>query len=154
MVDDLDLARLERQLGRPPIPPVRVACRCAAGWPVVVEQPERGPDGEPFPTAFWLSCPGLVKAVSRLEGAGGVRALEDRLEAEPELAAAFDAAMARHRALRPEQGLGIGGVRADRAVKCLHAHVAFALAAPPHPAGEDVLRAAGGIPAACCMGDA
>lgn len=154
MVDDLDLARLERQLGRPPIPPVRVACRCAAGWPVVVEQPERGPDGEPFPTAFWLSCPGLVKAVSRLEGAGGVRALEQRLEAEPELAAAFVEATARHRALRPEQGLGIGGVRADRAVKCLHAHVAFALAAPPHPSGDDVLRAAGGIPAVCCMGDA
>ena len=154
MVDDQDLARLERQLGRPPIPPVRVACRCTAGWPVVVEQPERGPDGEPFPTAFWLSCPGLVKAVSRLEGAGGVRALEERLADDPALAAAFDGAMERHRALRPEQGLGIGGVRAPRAVKCLHAHVAFALAAPPHPAGDDVLRAAGGVPALCCMEEA
>lgn len=111
----------------------------------------RAPDGEPFPTAFWLSCPGLVKAVSRLEGAGGVRALERRLEVETELAEAFDAATERHRALRPAYGLGIGGVRAPRAVKCLHAHVAFALAAPPHPAGEDVLRAAGGIPASCCM---
>ena len=151
MVDDLDLARLERQLGRTPIPPVRVACRCAAGWPVVVEQPVRAPDGEPFPTAFWLSCPGLVKAVSRLEGAGGVRALERRLDEDPELAAAFDAAMERHRELRPEYGLGIGGVRSARAVKCLHAHVAFALASPPHPAGDDVLRAAGGIPTACCM---
>jgi len=151
VVDDLDLARLERQLGRTPIPPVRVACRCAAGWPVVVEQPVRAPDGEPFPTAFWLSCPGLVKAVSRLEGAGGVRALERRLDEDPELAAAFDAAMERHRELRPEYGLGIGGVRSARAVKCLHAHVAFALAAPPHPAGDDVLRAAGGIPTACCM---
>ena len=80
---------VERQLGRPPIPPVRVACRCTAGWPVVVEQPERGPDGEPFPTAFWLSCPGLVKAVSRIEGAGGVRALEERLADDLALAAAF-----------------------------------------------------------------
>jgi hypothetical protein len=151
VVDDADLARLERQLGRTPIPPVRVVCRCAAGWPVVVEQPGRAPDGEPFPTAFWLSCPGLVRAVSRLEGAGGVRALEERLAADPALAASFDAAMGRHRALRPEHGLGIGGVRNPRAVKCLHAHVAFALACPPHPAGDAALAEAGGIPATCCM---
>ncbi|MGA0123210.1 MAG: DUF501 domain-containing protein [Gaiellales bacterium] len=151
MIDVADLARLERQLGRAPIPPVRVACRCASGWPVVVEQPERTPAGEPFPTAFWLSCPGLVQAVSRLEGAGGVRALERRLAAEPELAASFDAAMERHRALRPAYGLGIGGVRNPRAVKCLHAHVAFALACPPHPAGAAVLAEAGGIPSTCCM---
>ncbi len=153
MVDDADLTRLERQLGRTPIPPVRVACRCAAGWPVVVEQPAHAPDGEPFPTAFWLCCPGLVRAVSRLEGAGGVRALEEQLASDPALAAAFDAAVERHRALRPEHALGIGGVRNPRAVKCLHAHVAFALACPPHPAGDAVLAAAGGIPVACCMED-
>jgi len=146
-----DLARLERQLGRSPIPPVRVVSRCGAGWPVVVEQPPAAPDGEPFPTAFWLSCPGLVRAVSRIEAEGGVRALERRLGEDPDLAAAFDAAQARHRALRPGFALGIGGVRAPRAVKCLHAHVAFALGAPPHPAGDDVLAAAGGIPARCCM---
>ena len=151
MIDDGDLAHLEEQLGRAPHPPLRVACRCGAGRPVVVEQPAATADGEPFPTAFWLCCPGLVRAVSRLEGAGGVRELEERIAGDPALAAQLDDAQERHRRLRPEHGLGIGGVRNARAVKCLHAHVAFALGAPPYPLGEEVLAAAGGIPTTCCM---
>lgn len=147
MPDADDLVLLEEQLGRSPFPPARVVCRCAAGRPVVVEQPPQTPDGRPFPTAFWLCCPALIHAVSVLEGAGGVRALEQRIAAEPELAAAFDAAQERHHALR---GLGIGGVRNPRAVKCLHAHVAFALA-EPHPVGDALLVAAGGVPERCCM---
>jgi uncharacterized protein len=147
--DAADLAHLEEQLGRTPYPPARVACRCAAGRPVVVEQPPATPDGTPFPTAFWLCCPGLIHAVAVLEAAGGVRALEERIAADADLAAAFDEAQARHGALR--DGLGIGGVRNPRAVKCLHAHVAFALGAPPYPIGEALLAEAGGVPAACCM---
>ena len=46
---------------------------------VVVEQPPATPDGQPFPTAYWLCCPGLIRAVSVLEGEGGVRALEDEI---------------------------------------------------------------------------
>ena len=53
--------------------------------------------------------------------------------------------------MRPEYRLGIGGVRSERAVKCLHAHVAFALANPPYPIGAAVLADAGGIPTTCCM---
>lgn len=151
MIDAADLAHLEEQLGRPPYPPLRVACRCAAGRPVVVEQPPTTPDGAPFPTAFWLCCPGLIHAVSVLEGDGGVRALEERIAADPALAASLEEAQARHRALRPEHGLGIGGVRNPHAVKCLHAHVAFALAAPPYAIGEELLAAAGGVPTTCCM---
>ena len=86
-----------------------------------------------------------------LESAGGVRALEERIEADEELAGVFDDAMERHRALRPEYRLGIGGVRSERAVKCLHAHVAFGLAEPPYAIGEELLAAAGGIPTTCCM---
>jgi len=151
VIDVSDLARLEQQLGRAPYPPTRVACRCSAGWPVVVEQPSVTPDGTPFPTVYWLSCPGLIAAVSVLESAGGVKALEARLKDDVELAAVFDLAMDRHRYLRPEYQLGIGGVRASRGVKCLHAHVAFALAAPPYAIGDQLLAAAGGLPATCCM---
>jgi len=122
-----------------------------AGWPVVVEQPPVTPDGTPFPTAYWLSCPGLVHAVGVLEGEGGVKALEERLANDPELAVGFDEAMERHRQLRPQFGLGIGGVRSERGVKCLHAHVAFALAAPPYAIGEVLLAEAGGLPTRCCM---
>ena len=145
------MAFLEQQLGRVPYPPAAVPCRCSAGRPVVVEQPATTPDGEPFPTAFWLCCPGLIHAVSVLESVGGVRLLEERIATEADVAADFDAARERHRALRPEYGLGIGGVRSARAVKCLHAHVAFALACPPYAIGEALLVEAGGIPTTCCM---
>ncbi len=117
----------------------------------MVEQPATTPDGTPFPTAYWLACPRLIRAVADLESAGGVRALEQRLADDEDLAAAFDEAFARHQALRPEFRLGIGGVRAARRVKCLHAHVAFALAAPPYLVGEEILLAAGGVPTVCCM---
>ena len=149
MSDAADLAFLEEQLGRTPYPPARVVCRCPAGRPVAVEQPPTTPDGAPFPTTFWLTCPGLIHAVSVLEGAGGVHALEEQVAADADLATALDAAQARHAAMR--DGLGIGGVRNLRAVKCLHAHVAFALGAPPYPIGEALLAEAGGIPATCCM---
>ena len=151
MIADIDLMHLEEQLGRPPYPPARIVCRCSAGRPVVVEQPATTPDGEPFPTAYWLCCPGLIRSVSDLESAGGVRALEERIAEDEEMAAVFDEARERHRALRPEYALGIGGVRSERAVKCLHAHVAFALAAPPYAIGATLLAEAGGIPTTCCM---
>jgi hypothetical protein len=148
--DDMQL--LERQLGRPPLPVTRVVGRCADGWPVAVEQAPRTPAGAPFPTTFWLSCPGLVRAVGRLEADGGVAALERRLEVDREAAADYDAARRRQVALRPGLGdLGVGGVRAPRAVKCLHAHAAFALGSPPYALGEEIIAAAGGVPSPCCM---
>jgi hypothetical protein len=148
---DADL--VERQLGRPPLPFRRVAARCGAGRPIVIEQPPTTPAGEPFPTTYWLSCPGLVAAIGRLESAGGVAALERRLAEEPELRASFAAGRRRQIALRPDGApLGIGGTRRERAVKCLHAHAAFALATGDYPVGAAIVAAAGGIPEPCCMG--
>ena len=50
--------------------------------------------------------------------------------------------------------LGIGGTRRELAVKCLHAHAAFALGAGGYPIGDEIVAAAGGIPDPCCMEDA
>ena len=50
----------------------RVAVRCPFGRPAVTEQAPFDDNGEPFPTTFWLTCPHLVAAISRLEAAGGV----------------------------------------------------------------------------------
>jgi hypothetical protein len=148
-----DVDTVRTQLGREPLPFVAVVARCEAGRPVAVEQPPRLPDGRPFPTTFWLTCPGLARRIAELESAGGVAALERRLRDEPVLAAAFADGRRRQIALRPELGpLGIGGTRAAGAVKCLHAHAAFALGAPPYPPGDEILAAAGGIPSPCCMG--
>ncbi len=152
--DRVDRRLVAAQIGRDPLPFRRVVARCPAGRPLAVEQPPRRPDGAPFPTTFWLTCPALVRAVGALESAGGVADLERRLAAEPALAAAFEEGRARQIALRPgREPLGIGGTRAPRAVKCLHAHAAFALGAPPYPVGDEVLRAAGPPPVPCCTAD-
>ncbi len=108
-------------LGREPASDFRVAVRCADGAPAVIENGPVDRAGRPFPTRYWLICPELVTAVSRLEAAGGVK----RLEEDPAGAAALVLAHRRHRALT---GRGVGGNASLVRAKCLHAHLAFALA--------------------------
>jgi hypothetical protein len=135
-----DRATVERQLGRPPRAFLRVVVRCPSGHPTVTEQAAFDDAGEPFPTTFWLTCPQLVAAVSRLEAAGGVERWTQRVAEDPELSASLEQGHAEQRALRPELDLGIGGARPGaRTLKCLHAHVAFALARPGYALGERIL---------------
>jgi hypothetical protein len=136
-----DRAVVERQLGRPPRAFRRVVVRCPFGRPAVTEQSPYDDSGEPFPTMFWLTCPYLVAAVSRLEAAGGVeRWTRAAAEEDPELGASLERAHAEQRELRPELDLGVGGARPGAAgLKCLHAHVAFALARPGYTLGERIL---------------
>jgi len=135
----------------------RVVARCPFRFPAAVETLPYDAGGRPFTTLFYLTCPTLVAAVSRLESAGGVQAWSARLAAEPGLArivaAAASAARRRRRELVRRYDLemvddgaslatGVGGVGDVRAVKCLHAHVAHALARPGYVFGEAVLAEA------------
>lgn len=137
---------VEQQLGRQPRGAVAVVERCPFGRPAVIRQADYLRGGEPFPTTYYLTCPSAVAAVSRLEDAGGVARYE-RLVAEDEAAGASyrEAAVAQRALRRPAPAmadsgaslqLGIGGTARDGAVKCLHAHVAFALAEPGYALGE------------------
>lgn len=147
-----DRAVVERQLGRPPRAFRRVAVRCPFGLPAVTEQNAYDDTGSPFPTTYWLTCPRLVRAVSRLEAAGGVERWSKLAAVDPELAASLEKAQAEQRAIRPELDFGIGGARPGAAgLKCLHAHVAFALARPGYELGERVVVELEPLwPAACC----
>jgi uncharacterized protein len=118
----------------------------------VTEQQARDDAGEPFPTTFWLTCPHLVAAVSRLEAAGGVERWTQAATDDPELAASLDRANAEQRALRPELDVGIAGARASAgSLKCLHAHVAYALARPGYELGERILAELEPLwPRVCC----
>jgi len=132
-------AVVERQLGRAPRAFRRVAVRCPFGNPAVTEQAPRDERGDPFPTTFWLSCPHLVAAISRLEAAGGVERWTRASQADPELAASLSEANAQQRRLRPELDVGIGGSSRSGSLKCLHAHAAFALARPGYELGDRIL---------------
>ena len=147
-----DRAVVERQLGRPPRAFRRVVVRCPFGRPAVTEQNARDDSGEPFPTSYWLTCPRLVAAVSRLEAAGGVERWSREAAESPKLAASLEWAHAKQRALRPELALGVGGARPGAgSLKCLHAHVAFALAQPGYELGERIVEELDSLwPAACC----
>jgi hypothetical protein len=134
-----DRVVIERQLGRPPRAFRRVAVRCPFGRPAVTEQAPYDEHGRPFPTMFWLTCPHLVAAVSRLEAAGGVERWTKRAKDERGLRLSHDAASAEQRRLRPELALGIGGASRGGSLKCLHAHAAFALARPGYVLGDRIL---------------
>lgn len=127
------------QLGRPLRAFRGVAVSCPHGYPAVTEQAAFADDGTPFPTTYWLTCPWLSAAVSRIEAAGGVQRWTLAAEADPALADSRERADAEQRRLRPELDAGIGGATRGRGLKCLHAHVAFALARPGYDLGERML---------------
>jgi uncharacterized protein len=154
LVSAADMAAARLQLGRAPRGLVAVAHRCPCGLPDVVQTAPRLEDGSPFPTLFYLTCPRAVAAVSRLEAAGLMRAMTERIAGEPALRQACLAAHRDYLARRYEAALasgveplppgtpGAGGLP-DR-VKCLHALVAHELAVPgASPLGLEAAEAAG-----------
>jgi hypothetical protein len=143
--DDRDL--VARQLGREPRAFAAVAARCPFGRPAAIRQRSYLDSGEPFPTTFYLTCPAAVAAVGRLEDAGGV-ARYQRLVAEDRHAGESAPRMLDGGA---SLALGIGGTARDGAVKCLHAHAAFALGVPGYRLGARILAEAAPLyPDQCC----
>jgi len=127
-----------------------VATHCPVGHPQVLRcHPlRRGGDRfEPFPTLFWLVCPQLTRALSRLEHEGWITRLQDRLAADATFRAdvgrdhdayveeRWSLLSAEERAEVGRRGLtaelcerGIGGTRDRGTLKCLHLHYAHHLA--------------------------
>lgn len=143
-----DLAVVGRQLGRRPRAVRAIAHRCPCGLPDVVQTAPRLEDGSPFPTLYYLTCPRAVAAVGRLEGRGVMTDMNQRLQADPGLAAryrrAHDDYLARRDAVEVLPGRpGAGGMPGR--VKCLHALAAHALATGPgtNPLGDEALQLAG-----------
>lgn len=157
-MESLDLQLIEKQLGRRPRGVVGVGLRCPAGYPrVIVTKPVVEP-GQVFPTTYWLTCPHLVKEVSRLESQGLVgelteRALHDADFARELVEAHEEYKAARQALLSPEewetlkkeypeqyaslQESGIAGIK-NPGVKCLHAHLAHYLVGGRNPVGRIV----------------
>ena len=140
-----------RQIGRTPRAFARVAVRCPFGRPAVTEQAPFDEDGKPFPTQYYVTCPHLVAAISRLEAAGGVERWSRAAVEDDELARSLADAQAEQRRLRPEIDAGIGGSTRTGSLKCLHAHAAFALARPGYELGDRILAEVPAVwPDSCC----
>jgi hypothetical protein len=148
-----DRAAIEAQLDRPIRGALDVAHRCSCGQPNVVLTAPRLEDGTPFPTTFYLTCPKLTGAIGTLEANGVMRELQDELEADPELAAAYQKAHEHYLATRSALGevaeiAGISAGGMPNRVKCLHVLVGHSLAAGPgvNPLGDRVLAMLGEWP--------
>lgn len=142
-----DLDTVAEQLGRVPRGVVGIAARCRCGRPLVVRTAPRLEDGSPFPTTFYLTSPGAVRAVGSLEARGVMAEMTQRLDADPELAAAHRRAHEDYLRRREElgqvpeiEGVSAGGM--PTRVKCLHVLVAHSLAAGPgiNPLGDEALE--------------
>lgn len=155
MTSSNDEAVIAAQLGRPPRGIHAIGHRCPCGNPDVVTTEPRLPNGTPFPTTYYLTCPRVNSRIGTLEASGLMRAMQDRLGTDPELATAYRRAHEAYLADRaavgrsaeldvPEiEGISAGGMP-DR-VKCLHVLAAHALAAGPgvNPLGDEVLELLG-----------
>ncbi len=151
MIDPADEAAVAAQLGREPRAVLEGGHRCPCGNPDVVTTVPRLPNGTPFPTTYYLTCPRAASRIGTLEGSGLMKDMQDRLAADPELAAAYRAAHDRYLAARdalaretgqdvPEiAGISAGGMP-DR-VKCLHVLAGQSLAQGrgANPLGDEVL---------------
>ncbi len=146
MIEPGDQTLVQAQLGRPPRAVHAVGHRCPCGSPDVVETEPRLEDGTPFPTTFYLTCPRAASRIGTLEASGLMREMSERLESEPELAAAYGRAHERYLAHResiasvPEiAGVSAGGM--PTRVKCLHVLAGQSLAQGRgvNPLGDEVL---------------
>jgi uncharacterized protein len=152
VVDAADLDAVARQLGREPRGVLAIAYRCPNGEPGVVKTTPRLPDGTPFPTLYYLTHPTLTAAASRLESSGLMREMTERLQQDPQLAAAYRKAhesyLAERDAIEPLGTTFSGGGMPDR-VKCLHVLIAHSLAKGPgvNPLGDEALAVLADEPA-------
>lgn len=149
-VSPQDVAAIERQLGRMPRGVVEVSARCACGCPTVVRTAPRLPDGTPFPTSFYATCPRLTGAISTLESQGVMKEMTERLQTDPELAAAYQRAHEDYLARRAQLGdveeiAGISAGGMPTRVKCLHVLVAHSLSVGPgiNPLGDEAIELLG-----------
>jgi hypothetical protein len=162
-----DRELVARQIGREPRAFRRVVVRCPFGRPAVTEQSPYGPDGEPFPTTYYVTCRALVAAISRLEAAGGVERWTAEVAADPVLADSRAEADEQSRRIRrgladgttgrdggASLDLGVGGAGRTGSLKCLHAHAAYALAHPGYELGRRILAELEPLwPDRCCLDD-
>ncbi len=154
LADEADNAVIASQLGRQPRGVFTIAHQCPCGLPDVIQTAPRLPDGAPFPTLYYLTCPRAAAAISRLEAAGVMREMTGRLAGDDGLLGRQQAAhrdyLARRDAAARAAGLeplppgtpSAGGMPGR--VKCLHALAAHELACPGANAlGREAVQAAG-----------
>ena len=141
-------ARVAVLLGREPRGLRAIPVADAHGEPLVIRVASVV-DDKPFPTLYWLVGAELCLQIDRLEAAGWIARLQDRVDASTTLQQAMHDDHARHREARSrflsdaerqllsEKGMqaalderGIGGISEPTRIRCLHTWYAAHLVTP------------------------
>ena len=157
---DSDLRIIEQQLQRKPRGVVEVIKRCEHSRPLVILNSPFLDDKTPFPTLFWLTCPKLVKRISKFEDEGLAKHWQEEIGRSRNLREQLKKTQLdyQRRLLtlaeqthfesgqkvdRRKFKRGISGVEDITKVKCLHAHYAYFLAIGNNPIGKMVAELLG-----------
>ncbi len=141
-------ARVAALLGREPRGLREIPVADAHGEPLVIRVASVV-DDKPFPTLYWLVGAELCLRIDRLEAAGWISRLQDRVDASTTLQQAMQDDHARHREARSrflsdaelqlltKKGMqaalderGIGGISEPTRIRCLHTWYAAHLVTP------------------------
>ena len=133
-----------------------MAWRCGCGKPGVIATEPRLPNGTPFPTTYYLTCPRAASLIGTLESSGLMARMTERLGEDKELAdqyrRAHESCIADRVEIGEDAGLepvpeidGISAGGMPTRVKCLHALAGHALAVGPgvNPFGDEVVAELG-----------
>ena len=151
-----DIVEVTRQLGRPARDILAIAARCVCGRALVVKTKPRLENGTPFPTLYYLTQPAATAAVSTLEASGYMVELQELLQTDSDISAAYLAAHAQYLAEREAievveeiTDFSAGGM--PTRVKCLHALIGHSLAKGEgvNPIGDLALQALEWSPEVC-----
>ncbi|HCH24967.1 MAG TPA: DUF501 domain-containing protein [Oceanospirillaceae bacterium] len=145
-ISETQRAIIRQQIGREPNGLRDIAYATKAGVPVVLKMAPIVED-KPFPTLYWLCSKDLHKAINQLETQGLVKELEQRLQEDADMMAAYQANQQTYVAARwanctPQDkqqltargfsdlfdSYGIGGLRDWQQIRCLHMQYAHHLA--------------------------
>lgn len=153
-VSDKNYKIIKKQLGRKPDNLLRVAKKCPFSYPaVLLVKPYE--NSIVFPTTYWLSCPYLVKEVSKIEDTGLIETLTLKLKKDEEFRLLLKKAhnyYAQKRLKYLEKdpkdlpdgienvlvNSGVGGIIDKEGIKCLHTHLADYLINKFNPVGRIV----------------
>jgi hypothetical protein len=152
---NMDRVVLPKQMKKKSVPTnyYRCASRCKYGFPQVIESfPLKS--GEPFPTSYYIVCPHLKYHLSKLEESGVITSLDETKNTKAYHQ--VDAYYSKERKDRLNHSLlnyqeiekrfsnalelGIGGIKDQKGIKCLHLHVATYLAKLQDPVGLKVME--------------
>ncbi|MHB0866193.1 MAG: DUF501 domain-containing protein [Thermoleophilia bacterium] len=150
---------MERLLGREPAIGYKISLFCVYGWPALLRNDSFNSSGEPNPNVYYLVCPYLRRALSRLEDNGLIATLEARVAEDRDIADGVRKAQESHRrewiesASRKQDQIinshiappNIAATASDGLLKCLHAHYAWYLAHPEYKLGRMIATELGQI---------